>query len=63
MTNFIQKSSVIQTTAEDASLTVADPGAGKYNCLTQVTVETSAAGDFTITSGSKVFKAANIRPQ
>ena len=58
MTNFIQKSSFIQTTAEDASLTVVAPGAGKYNCLTQVTVETSAAGDFTITSGSKVFKAA-----
>ena len=56
--NHIQKSSLIQTNAEDASLTIAAPGQGKYNCLTQVTVESSAAGDFTITSGSKTQKSA-----
>ena len=57
--SFIQKSVQIQSASEDASLTISAPGSGKYNCLTQLVVETSAAGDFTITSsGATTFKAA-----
>ena len=56
---FIQKSAQIQAAAEDASLTISAPGAGKYNCLTQLIIESSAAGDITITStGATTFKAA-----
>lgn len=56
---FIQKSAQIQAASEDASLTVTAPGAGKYNCLTQLVVEGGSAGDITITStGKTTFKAA-----
>ena len=55
--NAIQKSAIIQSQAEDASLTIAAPGAGKYNCLTSLTVESSLEADVTITSGSKTWKS------
>ena len=58
MGQHIQKSSRIQGHAEDASLTITAPGAGKYNCLTSVAMESSAAADATITSGSKTYKVA-----
>lgn len=56
MQQHIQKSIRIQGQAEDASLTIAAPGLGKYNCLTALTVESSLESDVTMTSGSKTWK-------
>lgn len=48
MKNFIQKSSIIQESGT-GTVTIAAPGAGRYNAFTNVVVETDAAGDLTIT--------------
>ena len=57
--NFIQKSSIIQETGT-ATITLAAPGAGRYNCITSVTVESDTAGDLTISNlkGGYTFTAA-----
>ena len=46
----IQKSSRLQDTAADASITFGAPGAGKYNIITGIEVESSAAATITIQS-------------
>lgn len=56
--NQIQISSRLQDSAQNASLTFAAPGAGKYNCLRSLTVQSDAAADITITSGTKVWRGA-----
>jgi len=40
------------TLTQDATLTIAAPGVGKRNSLTYIVVESTAAGDVTIASGT-----------
>ncbi len=57
MKNFIQKSSKINQTSANATLTVAAPGGGKYNCLTYISVDSDAACNITITGKATwIFK-------